>query len=394
MKISHGLFVGWLTLALATPAFAEDAKEEKKDDTSSDASVAESSDEPKEGAKEEEEEKAPKPWSVGVRLGSSIGQGTFVNVSNDSEYADPNCVDPIVQGCVGDASNAFDRANLSYGINGSYTFKDFSFSTGLTLVQWLTPGGGLNKPNEIRLRDSGLGIGYKGWSFESTGISISPSLGLTFPTSKFARVATLILGTSLGVSISKTLFDRLGLSLNLGVSKNFHNFEAPLIDTERLEKELSEEEQASLADEVRPEAAVFRAEEEVKPGLVAVGGVNTEWGLSTGVSASWAVWKKLRLSASYNISTSWTYAIDDNPDVEPEGDFIQGNRGVGQGFGTSIGLSYPYQIKDVRLGFSAGIGTGGYPKTSDNKSFKFPFWNTSGAASNASSVRFGVSASY
>lgn len=401
MKISQGLIVGWLTLALATPALAADEAQpdksakaaDKKSDASPDASVEESADGESDESKEEEEEET-KPWSVGVRLGSSIGQGTFVNVSNDSEYADPNCVDPIVQGCVGDASNAFDRANLSYGINGSYTFKKFSFSTGLTLVQWLTPGGGLNAPNEVRLRDSGLGIGYEGWEIESIGVSFSPSLGLQFPTSKFARVATLILGTSLGLSISKTLFDRLGLSLNLGLSKDFHSSESPLIDQERLDKKLTQEEQANLGDEVRPEAVVFRAEEEVKPGLVAVGGVNTEWGVSTGVSASWAVWDKLRLSASYTISTSWTYAIDDNPDVEPQGDFIQGNRGVGQSFGTSIGLSYPYKIKDVRLGFSAGIGTGGYPKTSDNKSFRFPFWNTSGAAANASSVRLGISATY
>lgn len=392
MKISHGLIAGWLALALASPAFAEEAKSEKKEDEKSADATAEKSDEDsKEDEKEEEEAKA---WSVSARVGSSIGQGTFVNVSNDSEYADPNCVDPIVQGCVGDAGNAFDRVNLSYGLSGSYSWKKFSISTGLSLTQWLTPGGGMNRPHEVRLRDSGIGIGYEGWTIESIGVSIGPSLGLTLPTSKFSRVATLVLGTSLGVGISKTLFEKLNLSLSVDVSKDFHRFEAPLIDVERLEKELDEDELANLAEEVRPEAVVFRAEEEVKPGLVAIGGVNTEWGFGAGLSASWAVWQKLRLSASYNISTSWTYAIDDNPDVEPQIPNLQGNRGVGQGFGTSVGLSYPYQIGDVRLGFSAGLGTGGYPKTSDNKSFKFPFWNTSGAASNASSIRFGVSASY
>lgn len=388
MKIWHGLMAGWLALALATPAFAQD---EDTNDDEDDASVEKSSDDESEEAEKEEK---PKPWSVGVSLGSRIGQGTFVNVSGDSEFQDENCVDPIVQGCVGDASNAFDRANLTYGINGSYTIKDFTFSTGLSLSQWLTPGGGLIRPNEVRLRDSGLGVGYKGWTIDSVGVSFRPSLGLSFPTSKFARVQTLILGTNLGLSISKQLFDRLGLSLSVGVGRNFHSSEAPLLDAEKLERELTEEERDNLGDEVRPEAIVFRPGEEVKPGLVAVGGVNTAWSLSTGIGASFAVYKKLRLSARYSISTSWTYAIDDNPDVEPEGDFIQGNRGVGQGFGTSVGLSYPVQLKKVSLGFSAGIGTGGYPKTSDNQSFRFPFWNTSGAASNASSIRLGVSASY
>ena len=386
MKLVYSTLLGWIVLSLATPAFAAD--DDKKDEKS-DASIKESDEE-----SEEKEEKKSKDWRVGVRVGTSIGQGTFAAVENENEYFDPSCTHPIEMGCVGDAGNAFDRVRMSYGINGSYTLQKFTFSTGLNLGQWLTAGGGINGPGEVRLSDSGLGISHAGYTFESIGVNIAPSLGLQFPTSRFARIQTLILGTNLGVSISKTLFDRLGLSLNLGVGRDFHRFKGPLLNEERLQEKLDDEERANLPENVRPEAVVHRDSEELKPGLVAIGGVNTAWSLSTGLSAGFAVYKKLRLSASYNISTSWTYALNDCAECEPAQDFIQGNRGVGQGFSTSVGLSYPVKIKDVSLGFSAGIGTGGYPKTSDNKSFRFPFWNTSGAAANASSIRLGVSASY
>lgn len=403
MRITHALWIG-LVLGWASPAFAQGApgapgapgsaavpqSDLQRAEEAQQASVEATAEQAAEAA----EDDSRKNWSVGVSVGTRIGQGTFVNVSNDTEYADPNCVDPILQGCVGPANNAFDRVSMNYGINGSYQISDFSFSTGLSLSHWLTPGGGLNRPREVRLNDSGIGIGYKGWTIESVGVNIVPSLGLRLPTSKFARVQTLILGTNLGVGVSKTLFERLGLSLSVGVGKDFHSSKAPLLDVERLERELDANQRASLGDEVRPEAAVFRSEEVVRPGLVAIGGVNSSWSLSTGISANWAIWKKLSMNASYRIGTSWTYALEDNPDVVPQGDYIQGRRGVGQSFSTGVGLSYPVQVGDVALGFSAGIATGGYPKTSDNKSFRFPFWNTSGAASNASAVRFGVSASY
>lgn len=399
MRISHALSIGCFVLA-ASPAFAQTAPPAAPPSAPAAANPAPATGTPTTAADAAAEAAADevdddkKAWSLGVSVGTRIGQGTFANVSNDTEYTDPNCVDPIIQGCVGEAGNAFDRVQMSYGVSGSYTLADFTFSTGLSLSHWLTPGGGINRPHEVRLNDSGLGIGYKGWKFEKPGINVVPSLGLQFPTSKFSRVQTLVLGTDLGVSVSKQFFDRLGLAVSVGVGKNFHTYTTPLLDVERLERELDAEQRAALGDQVRPEAAVFRASEEVRPGLVAIGGINTEWSLSGGISGNWAIWKKLSMSASYRLSTSWSYALEDNPDVVPQGDYIQGRRGVGQGFSTSVGLSYPVQINDVSLGFSLGIGTAGYPKTSDNKSFRFPFWNTSGAAANASAVRFGVSARY
>lgn len=400
MKTTTPILAGCFALLLSTPAIAQetDAPDEAAEtadvaETESTEASAVASTEAVENEATEEAQAAGKDWGISFRVGNTIGQGTFVNVSNDSGFTDPDCEGPPVEGCVGEANNAFDRANLSYGLSGSYQFGDFSTSASIGLVQWLTAGGGINDAREVRFQDIGLGVGYKGWSIDSIGVNISPSASFTLPTSKLSQISTLILGTSLGVSISKTFFDKLGLSLSIGGGKDFHRFTSPVLDAENLQAEVDEQ---SLQEELQPEAVIYRAggSEDLGRGLVALSGVNTEWALSFGLGASIPVYEKLRLSASYGLNTAWTYAFDNEDEFTPDVPNVQTGRGVGQGFGTSVTLSYPITLGDVNLGLSGGIRTGGAPKTSDNRSFRFPFWNFSGAASNASALSFAVSASY
>jgi hypothetical protein len=64
---------------------------------------------------------------------------------------------------------------------------------------------------------------------------------------------------------------------------------------------------------------------------------------------------------------------------------------LSQAVSTSAKLSYRL---NKYLRFSGGIGSFMSPKTTDNKSFRFPFWNTEGAAANRSWVQLGVKATY
>lgn len=365
-----GLTVTWSLSATAqdkpaeTPATTDNKSEEKKED----ATVAASSEDVEEEAEEETEEKAEdaKDWAVSVSLSSGIGQGTFASVSNDTEFADE--VDP--------GDNAYDRWNLALSLSPSYTIADLiSVSASIAWTQQMLAGGGINEPNELRFQDVGLGIDWAGHSFKSTGINVSAGLGFALPTSDTSQTSSLYVGTSLGGNISYKLFDKVNLSYSLGISKDFHEFTSPIIDEE----------------EVGAENLIWRAggSERVGDGIIAIDGVNTEWAVSNSISASMPVWDKLRLSASYSFSTFWTYDVLQKDEFSFEE--AEEGRGVGQGVSTSVSLSYPFLDY---FSASAGIRTSVQPKTADNRSFNFPFWNMDGAASNASQIRLGLSASY
>src|SRR5690554_4520395 len=63
---------------------------------------------------EDEIEEASKDWGVSVSLGTSVGQGTFASVSNDTEFADE----------VDAGDNAYDRWSLSLAVSPSYKITD------------------------------------------------------------------------------------------------------------------------------------------------------------------------------------------------------------------------------------------------------------------------------
>lgn len=315
---------------------------------------------------EEEIEEASKDWGVAVSLGTSVGQGTFVSVSNDTEFADE--VDP--------GDNAYDRWNLSLSVSPSYKITDdFTVDASFAVVQWLTSGGGINEPGEFRFQDIGLGLGWSGYSFEGTGVSVSAGLSLSLPTSALSQASSLYVSTGLSGSVAWRLFDALTLSYSLGLGKDFHEFTSPVVEDE-----------VAGADNV-----IWRAggSERLGAGLTAIDGVNTEYTLSNSFSARFNIIDDLSFSVSYAFVTSWAYDVfEEDEFTAPVAD---PGRGVGQFVRTSFGLSYaaPYDI-----GVSLSANTGVQPKTADNRSYNFPFWNMDGAAANASSIRLGVSRAF
>lgn len=315
---------------------------------------------------EDEIEDASKDWGVSVSLGTSVGQGTFASVSNDTEFADE----------VDAGDNAFDRWNLALSVSPSYKITDdFTVNASFAVTQGLTSGGGINEPAEFRFQDIGVGFGWSGYSFEGTGLNVSAGLSLTLPTSTLSQASSLYLGTGLSGTASWTIFDKLSLSYSLGFGKDFHEFTSPVIE-----------------DEVAgAENVIWRAggSERLGAGLTAIDGVNTEYAISNSFSASFSIIDDLRFSVSYAFVTSWAYDVfEEDEFTAPVAD---SGRGVGQFVRTSVGLSYsaPYDI-----GVSLSANTGVQPKTADNRSYNFPFWNMDGAAANASSIRLGVSRAF
>lgn len=315
---------------------------------------------------EDEIEDASKDWGVAVSLGTSVGQGTFVTVTNDTEFADE----------VNPGDNAYDRWNVSLSAVPSYQITDdFSVNATVAVVQWLTSGGGLNEPGEFRFQDIGLGLGWSGYSFEGTGLSVNAGLSLALPTSTLSQASSLYVSTGLSGGASWTIFDKLTLGYSLGLGKDFHEFTSPVVEDE-----------VAGADNV-----IWRAggSERLGAGLTAIDGVNTEYSLSNSFTAGVQIIDDLSFSMSYTLITFWAYDVFEQDEfTAPVAD---PGRGVGQLVRSSFGLSYaaPYDI-----GVSLTANTAVQPKTDDNRTFNFPFWNMDGAAANASSIRLGVSRAF
>jgi hypothetical protein len=342
-----GLMVTW-----SLSAFAQEETEE--------ADVSASSDDETEEAEED-----AKDWSVSASLATGIGQGTFVDVAPDPEY----------DGIVEDPSNAYDRWNMSFSLSPSYTVMDLvSVSASIAWTQQLLAGGGINEPNELRFQDVGLDLSWVGHTFEAVPISLDGGVGFAFPTSDMSQVATLIVGTSVSGGVSYKVFDKLSLRYGLSLGKDFHEFTSPVVTD----------------DVAGIENLIWRegGSERVTGGLL-LEGVNSEYALSNSFSASLPVWDKLRLSVSYALSTYWTYDVVKTDEFSnPVG---ESGRGVAQGVSSGVSLSYPFL---TYFNGSIALRNSTQPKTGDNRSFNFPFWNVDGAAANSSQLRFGVSATY
>ena len=315
---------------------------------------------------EDELDDDDRDWSVSGSLRMRVGQGTFASIANDSEHADN----------VHDGSGAFNRVSMGVGINPTYQWGDYEFSGEIGYSQYLSAGGGSVRPYEGRFQDIELSASREGYTVDAIGVTISPSARVTLPASKSSRAATMIAGTGLSLGFSKTFFDQLTLSYGLGGSRNFHQYTAPV----------------GNIDEIGEENALYRVDgtEAIEAGrFIMPGRLNTQWGMSHSLSAMVMFGGKVMAMANYSLSSSWTYAAA--YDDEFSSQYQCETRCSGQMAMGMINVSY---ILNETMSLSFGMANAQSPKTADQRSYNFPFWNFSGAASNSSSISMGVMGRY
>lgn len=322
----------------------------------------------------DEEAESDKNWKVRGSVESRVGQGTFAALENEtgieSEYQTN--------------AAAFDRANMIYTFAPSYRWDEFTFGAEFQLVHWLTAGSGIygytssagaNEAADVFFQDISLSAAWDGYTFESIDLNLAPSLELVLPTHKISRLTTKLASLSGSLSLSRTFFERLTLQGSLGATKSFHRYKTAAVDINR----------------VGNENVLFRQgeAEDVGSGLVAIDGYNLSHTFSAGGAAQIKIVEKLSGSVSYFFVNYYSYP--GNSEDENTAENAKPDTNLSQAISTSAELSY-----DVRdwLAVSGGIGTFMSPKTSDNKSFRFPFWNTEGAAANRSWISLGVEGSY
>lgn len=313
-----------------------------------------------------------KIWNVGATLSTRIGQGTFVRLENqdalDAEFG-------------GDSSNAYDRVSASLSLSGSLVlFKQFIATANMSATQWVTEGGGTTYPNELRISDASIDIFWFGKTFEKTRTNLSVDVGANFPTSRFSRAASVIVDPFAVFILRQPLLGKMFFVGSLVTGKTFHRFTSPTADLNK-------------RDDGNP---LFRANgaEDLGDGIVAIGGRNTEYFLAPTVGFNFIVLPKMTASVRYRYARFWSYeglipeecAADEfcNPNAS-------GGRGVGDQVSGSIGVNYQLS-KNFFLG--GGISSAQRPKTSDNASFRFPFWNFEGAAANSSAINARLTFNY
>ncbi len=331
------------------------------------------SDEIEEDDEIEESYRESKEWSVSAGLSTSIYQGTFAAVEPNSEF----------EGVVEDADNAYDRWNIAWGVDGSYTFlDDYSAYVSFAGVQWLTAAGGSNESAEHRFQDIGAGLQWSGYTIDPADLTVSANVSFGFPTSNISRFANLILDTGAGASLAWRGIDGLTLSYSLSGGKSFHSSKYPTIDGDEFDDSFARDNDAALLS---------------GGDIVAVdSGLNYEWNVNNSFAAALSLWD-FSLSISYVLSDFWTYSIENDDEFTAEN--ASAGRGHAQVQRGSVTLAYSFSDFAKSIGLSsfsvnAGLRTASNPLSDDQQTVNFPFWNFNGAARNSSAIRFGVSAAY
>ena len=362
LKLSMGLLVCLLGIAFTSSTAV--AQDDMAPDAVDEDEIA-----------EEDEEADDKPWSVTMTLRSMVGQGTFVSVSNDSEFA----------GDIDDGSGAFNRWNLVYSITPSYQLGDFNFSLNLSWVQWLTEGGGIrtssvaggaNRAREFRFQDVSGSVGWKSYTSRRFDATVTPSLSFRLPGDALSRNDTFRAEIGGGVSVTRTFLEDLTLTAGISASRWFHEFTSPVVDIET----------------IGVDNALYRPgeAEDVTPGRFSIGGYNLQYRVSPTMSASLDLPSSFSTSISYGLHNYYTYSGPDEDD-QFSGEHVRAGRGFSQVTATAVAVNYTV---NEWVTTTMSLNTLQPPKTNDNKSFRFPFWNFSGPASNYSSISFIVEGTY
>jgi len=326
------------------------------------------------GPTDESEDEPDKNWSIRGKIASRVGQGTFVNLENDSE----------VEGEQKPVGQAFDRVNMVYTLNPTYDWKEFKFGAEFQLVHWLTSGGGIygipaaggaNDASAVYFQDITLSGKWKGHTFDSIGLTLAPSLEIGLPTHKYSRNNTKYFDASGSLALTKRFFERVTFQGQIGAAKYFYRYKTPAVSLDR------------VGDEnvlYRPGEA-----EDLGNGLVSIGGYNLSHSFSAGAAANVEIVDRLSASISYFFINFYSYQGPDRDEFTA--DAAQPGTNLSQVVSTGVSLSY-----ETNDWLSLNLGTGSYmsPKTADNKSFRFPFWNTQGAAANRSWLELGATATY
>lgn len=301
----------------------------------------------------EDDEGRAIPFTLGFKLESAVGQGSFVA----DEYAR--------------------NSEVGWGASiapGYRPIKELMLSAYAKVTQELTDSEVDTQRQQLQLLDVNLRGDYALGTIPEIDVKAATGLWLSLPTSRVSQYETLILGASARLVLGRQFGEHFSLDY-LGIfRKNFHEYEGPVLDS----------------SEGSPPPVFIRpgGPEDLGGSLVAVGANNISFYFYNLVAFTWAPVDEWAFDIAYGITNAFTYAS--HPKDELSSPYAED--GVGQRDSTvgSIDVSYTF---DKRFTFNAGVQTQSTPKTADNESFRFPFYDFEGTADNLTSFYIDVTVS-
>lgn len=282
------------------------------------------------------------PFAISATLESSVGQGSFV--------ADEN------------VRNAY----VAWGLTVVPSYKpnkQLRLSILAQVAQELTDSDGDTARQELRLSDVQLRGRYAIATIPAVEINVAAEGRLYLPASQASQFETLVAGTQARVLLSRELSD-FEFGFVSAFRKNFHSYESPVLNIE---------------DAPTPPPLHVRAggSEDLAGSAAAVGGNNVSYSFFNELSVGYSPLRDLSFGISYGLSNAFAYASYESDALSSVyADPGRGHRDLAVG---SISCSYKL---DSRFSFSGGVTTTAAPKTADNQSFRFPFYDFSSTAEN------------
>ena len=300
--------------------------------------------------------KQPFPLGVSGSISQTIGGGTFIK--------DPYVRRPSVD--LGMSISPYWRITplmrLSAGVGVSTTLVE-NFDSGNT------------RPNQWYVSDTSLSFSHAQiYKIPVAGIGISGGVSLGFPSSLQSQFRTLVMSARGNLGFSRSV-GPVYFAYGFGIFKNFNRYTTPALS------------KSKGGDKVI--LAHYLGNEQLTTDLVAVGGLNTSFGLSNSLMVSWNIIDQLSLAVYYSLTHGWTYGGYEKDELSAENaDAGKGRRDSQTGV---IDLSYtPNKYVSVSL----GVQTSTAPKTADNKAIIFPFANFSNNWRNNTGIYLSVGARY
>lgn len=231
------------------------------------------------------------------------------------------------------------------------------------------------KPNDVQVGDVRVTFGWTdfvkikpaflAWNFSTT---------IYFPTSRLSQVTSRFLAWNMGLTTKFAPAKWFKLDYAFGATKGFHEYTSAVIE----EKDFD-----------IPFATRASGAENVAEGLQALAGVNTEWSLSHRIGTVFT------FAEDWSVELHWYYFQYFGYGSFEEDEFTAAQAKTGTPYSDLMWgvIEVGYSV-NKHLSLALGTLTAQSPKTSDNESFRFPFWDTTNGASNRQTFYFDVIGSF
>ncbi len=350
--------------AMAQDGADSSATDNQSIEIKSDAQLSGDADKTAEPAKADSDDKKDdddKSWGVSAGITFDLGLGAFTKDEHARRI----------------------RSRMGVELSGYYTIPvidvDISLTTGFS--QWLSEGGDSNGKHGFRWADSSINLSREIWSYSSTimqntkfAFNLAFDLGFTLPTSQASitsKLYTQIVPTlQAGIRLGK-----FGLSYTISYSHSFNKYTSITMDPDEV-------------DVLSRHAGV----ELVGSSDIALDGVLTEIELANQFMIGISILDNLSLNVGLGFVDAWTY---DNGSITKDDEFTSEYAHVGRGHQQiSQGvLSLGYKPASwVGLSFSM-VSTQPW-KTADNKTLRFPWFDTVSPSKNFTKFIVGATFSY